>query len=98
MANETKSYWVTILIVLMVLGFGGTIWMLGKAIDTRFDQLSAKIDVSTTSIVNSIETLKPAEAPGPVPSEPPPAAEGAKAAAPKEAPGKDAPPVKADKK
>jgi len=98
MADQTKGHWITILIVLMVIGFGGTIWMLGKAMDTRFDALETKIEVTATSIISSIESLRPA-----------PASKAAPAAAPTEAvagddkatdkgPDKAAPPAKAEKK
>jgi len=64
-----------VLVVLMVVGFVTTNYMVMTAIDSRLDEISSKIDVKSSSITQRLQALelllkrmaavKPAPAPAP---------------------------------
>ena len=76
MSEGSKSSPMTlVLVVLMVVGFVTTNYMVMTAIDSRLDEISSKIDVKSSSITQRLQALelllkrkaavKPAPAPAP---------------------------------
>lgn len=73
---------VVILLCILVAG----LWMTGKALDSRFDELSAQVATASEQIQNDIAELRRALRPAPsAPAAAPPAKEPAPAPAKKKA-------------
>lgn len=89
MAEEPRQPWSVILIVLMIIGFAVTNWIVVKAWDSRFDEVNAKIDSVSSDLSKGLMAIQhdrgarervAASAPAPAPA--PADADAAAAAAP----------------